>query len=71
MPGYHGQGRRQSLGSLTAVGLAPEEYGTHSMRRTKASLLYKSTGNHPNPVWHGKIENVLGIWAWTSMMLGH
>lgn len=28
-----------------AVGLNLLEYGTHSMRRTKASLIYKATGN--------------------------
>lgn len=28
-----------------AVGLNVKEYGTHSMRRTKASLIYKATGN--------------------------
>ncbi len=27
------------------VGLNVSEYGTHSMRRTKASLIYKATGN--------------------------
>ena len=30
---------------MTAIGLRPEEYGTHSLRRTKASLIYKQTGN--------------------------
>jgi hypothetical protein len=28
-----------------AVGLNVHEYGTHSLRRTKASLIYKATGN--------------------------
>jgi integrase len=28
-----------------AVGLNVREYGTHSLRRTKASLIYKATGN--------------------------
>ncbi len=28
-----------------AIGLNVSEYGTHSMRRTKASLIYKATGN--------------------------
>ena len=28
-----------------AVGLNVPEYGTHSLRRTKASLTYKATGN--------------------------
>jgi site-specific recombinase XerC len=27
------------------VGLRREEYGTHSLRRTKASIIYKATGN--------------------------
>lgn len=30
---------------VEAVGLRPEEYGTHSLRRTKASIIYKATGN--------------------------
>lgn len=30
---------------VTAIGLRPEEYGTHSLRRTKASMIYKATGN--------------------------
>lgn len=30
---------------VTAIGLRPEEYGTHSLRRTKAALIYKATGN--------------------------
>jgi integrase len=30
---------------VTAVGLRPEEYGTHSFRRTKASMIYRATGN--------------------------
>lgn len=27
------------------IGLPREDYGTHSMRRTKASIIYKATGN--------------------------
>lgn len=27
------------------IGLRPEDYGTHSLRRTKASIIYKATGN--------------------------
>lgn len=27
------------------IGLPPQEYGTHSLRRTKASIIYKATGN--------------------------
>ena len=30
---------------VTGVGLRPEDYGTHSLRRTKAALIYKQTGN--------------------------
>ena len=30
---------------VTGVGLRREEYGTHSLRRTKASIIYKATGN--------------------------
>ena len=30
---------------VSTVGLDVREYGTHSMRRTKASLIYKATGN--------------------------
>ena len=30
---------------VTLVGLDPAAYGTHSLRRTKVSLLYKKTGN--------------------------
>ena len=30
---------------VTAVGLRREDYGTHSMRRTKAAMIYRTTGN--------------------------
>jgi integrase len=30
---------------VSLIGLDPTAYGTHSMRRTKVSLLYKKTGN--------------------------
>lgn len=30
---------------VTAVGLPRQDYGTHSLRRTKAALIYKRTGN--------------------------
>lgn len=32
-------------GWVALVGLNPAEYGTHSLRRTKVSLVYKRTGN--------------------------
>ena len=30
---------------VTGIGLRSEDYGTHSLRRTKASIIYKQTGN--------------------------
>jgi integrase len=30
---------------VTGIGLPTEDYGTHSLRRTKASIIYKATGN--------------------------
>jgi integrase len=30
---------------VASVGLDPNKYGTHSLRRTKAALIYKNTGN--------------------------
>ena len=30
---------------VSAIGLRKEEYGTHSLRRTKAAVMYKQTGN--------------------------
>ena len=29
---------------VTGIGLPSEDYGTHSLRRTKASIIYKATG---------------------------
>lgn len=47
---------------VTAIGLRPDEYGTHSLRRTKASMIYKATGNlRPIQILlgHSKIENTV------------
>lgn len=47
---------------VTAIGLTSEEYGTHSLRRTKASLIYKATGNLRAIqilLGHSKIENTV------------
>ena len=47
---------------VTAVGLRSEDYGTHSLRRTKASIIYKATGNLRAvqiPLGHTKIENTV------------
>ena len=30
---------------ITMIGLDPNLYGTHSLRRTKATLIYRRTGN--------------------------
>lgn len=30
---------------VTAIGLQKAEYGTHSLRRTKAAMIYRATGN--------------------------
>jgi site-specific recombinase XerC len=30
---------------VTGIGLRREDFGTHSLRRTKASIIYKQTGN--------------------------
>ena len=30
---------------VSGIGLRKEDYGTHSLRRTKAALIYKRTGN--------------------------
>lgn len=47
---------------VTAIGLRPEEYGTHSLRRTKAAMIYKATGNLRAIqilLGHSKIENTV------------
>lgn len=47
---------------VTAIGLPSEEYGTHSLRRTKASIIYKATGNLRAIqilLGHSKIENTV------------
>ena len=47
---------------ITGIGLRPQEYGTHSLRRTKASIIYKATGNLRAVqilLGHTKIENTV------------
>lgn len=47
---------------VATIGLRPEEYGTHSLRRTKASIIYKATGNVRAIqilLGHFKIENTV------------
>jgi site-specific recombinase XerC len=47
---------------VSAIGLRREDYGTHSLRRTKASIIYKATGNLravQTLLGHTKIENTV------------
>lgn len=47
---------------VDAIGLRHAEYGTHSLRRTKASMIYKATGNLRAIqilLGHTKIENTV------------
>ncbi|WP_062112295.1 tyrosine-type recombinase/integrase [Aureimonas sp. AU40] len=47
---------------VTAIGLRKEDYGTHSLRRTKASIIYKATGNLRAvqiPLGHTEIESTV------------
>lgn len=47
---------------VTGVGLMHSEYGTHSLRRTKASIIYRATGNLRAVqilLGHSKIENTV------------
>lgn len=47
---------------MTAIGLRREDYGTHSLRRTKAAMIYKATGNLRAIqilLGHTKIENTV------------
>jgi site-specific recombinase XerC len=47
---------------VTGIGLRCEDYGTHSLRRTKASIIYKATGNLRAVqilLGHSKIESTI------------
>lgn len=47
---------------VTAIGLRRAEYGTHSLRRTKAAMIYHATGNLRAIqilLGHTKIENTV------------
>lgn len=47
---------------VTGIGLIRSEYGTHSLRRTKASLIDRATGNLRAVqilLGHSKIENTV------------
>lgn len=54
---------------VTAVGLMRSEYGTHSLRRTRASIIYRATGNLRAVqilLGHSKIENTVPYSARTQ-----
>jgi len=47
---------------VAAIGQKPQDYGTHSLRRTKASMIYKQTGNLRAVqilLGHAKIESTV------------
>lgn len=47
---------------VTGIGMIRSEYGTHSLRRTKASIIYRATGNLRAVqilLGHSKIENTV------------
>lgn len=47
---------------VTAIGLRREDDGTHSLRRTKAAMIYKATGNLraiQTLLGHRKIDNTV------------
>ena len=47
---------------VIAIGLRSAEYGTHSLRRTKAAMIYRATGNIRAIqilLGHTKIENTV------------
>ena len=60
---------------VTAIGLRREDYGTHSLRRTKAAIIYKQTGNLRAVqilLGHTKIESTvryLGVDVEDALML--
>lgn len=57
---------------VTAIGLRCEDYGAHSLRRTKAAVIYKTTGNLRAIqilLGHTKIENTVRYLGVISKML--
>lgn len=47
---------------MAGVGLIRSEYGTHSLWRTKAPIIYRATGNLRAvqiPLGHSKIDNTV------------
>ena len=59
---------------VSAIGLRAQNHGTHSLRRTKASIIYKQTGNLRAVqilLGHAKIESTVAISALTSRTLSN
>ena len=60
---------------VTAIGLRRAEYGTHSLRLTKAAMIYRATGNVRAIqilLGHTKIKNTgryLGVYIEDAFML--
>ena len=60
---------------VTGIGLPNEDYGTHSLRRTKASIIYRATGNLRAVqilLGHTKIESTvryLGVYVEDALTL--
>lgn len=60
---------------VSAIGLRKSEYGTHSLRRTKAAMIYRATGNIRAIqilLGHTKIENTasyLGVDVEDALLL--
>jgi hypothetical protein len=44
---------------VTGIGLRREDCGTHSLRRTKASIIYKATSNLRAVHGHVKVESTV------------
>jgi integrase len=69
------QARKLAMEARRAIDLRPQDYGTHSLRRTKASLIYKQTGNLRAVqilLGHTKIETTvryLGVDVEDALML--
>jgi integrase len=71
----HGKSAQAGAEAQTGLGHRREEFGTHSLRRTKASIIYKDTGNLRAVqilLGHTKIENTvryLGVDVEDALML--
>lgn len=47
---------------VTAIGLEPSGYGTHSLRRTKAAEIYRKTGDLravPRLIGHTRVDSTV------------